>query len=104
MSRQRKFLGSGPDYGETLLSIIIKYVNSKNSNDSFTKRELASFVKSYIGGYNIYSPNSINTYRNLLTTAGYICKVSNAKSYIKMKQIPETLNLLQLRKEAYPNK
>ena len=70
--------------GKTIWNLIKEFVNSKKDGEQFTRKELIL----YIYELPIYSLNlSCDTYRNYITSLGFIKKVKNGV-YVKVENIP----------------
>ena len=80
--------------GKTIWNLIKEFVNSKKDGEQFTRKELIL----YIYELPIYSLNlSCDTYRNYITSLGFIKKVKNGV-YVKVENIPNETTIKNYQK------
>ena len=71
---------------------LISYINKKEVGKILTRKELLDLV--------IHSDNTIDTYRNQLTHAGFLKTISPGR-YQKIKNIPKHIPITALTKGIY---
>lgn len=71
-----------------------RYINRFDSCETFTRKALI--------GRNFGNEVTIDIYRAWLTAAGYL-EIVKRGVYRRLRYIPPSLTLLQLRREAYEN-
>lgn len=87
----------------SLWEVLKKFINKKKTGEVFYRKQLRVLLPSYQDSktpaaykYSRFI-NTIDTYRNCLSRAGFIGTVKRGQ-YMKLKTIPENLTITQLEK------
>lgn len=79
--------------------LFISYIRQRKTKSTITRVE----IKNEFGITGRHSREiTMDNYRNYLTQAGYLEKTKKRGVYVKTKQVPRTLTLTQVLREAYP--